>query len=58
MFNPFNYIGDAPDRFIVYTKLISQPQLAKNAKLVETSRKQYVHSVYLVIYTKSTSTII
>jgi sortase A len=26
---PFNYIGDAPDRFIVYTKLVSQPQLAK-----------------------------
>jgi sortase A len=26
---PFNYIGDAPDRFIVYTKLVTQPQLAQ-----------------------------
>lgn len=26
---PFDYIGDAPDRFIVYTKLVSQPKTEK-----------------------------
>jgi hypothetical protein len=31
--------------------------MQEKAKLVETSRKQYVQCVYLVIYTKSTSTI-
>lgn len=25
---PFNYIGNAPDRFIVYTKLVSAPKIA------------------------------
>jgi sortase A len=25
---PFNYIGDAPDRFIVYTKLVSKPHIS------------------------------
>ncbi len=29
---PFNFIGDAPDRFIVYTKLISKPDLSKEKK--------------------------
>ncbi|PGZ12829.1 class D sortase [Bacillus cereus] len=26
---PFEYIGDAPDRFVVYTKLVSKPDLKK-----------------------------
>lgn len=26
---PFEYIDDAPDRFIVYTKLVSKPDLEK-----------------------------
>ncbi|WP_390881312.1 sortase [Bacillus bingmayongensis] len=28
---PFDYIGDAPDRFIVYTKLVSKPDLEKQS---------------------------
>ncbi|PGW34028.1 class D sortase [Bacillus cereus] len=28
---PFEYIGDAPDRFIVYTKLVSKPDLEKQS---------------------------
>ncbi len=25
---PFTYIGDAPDRYIIYTKLVSKPEIA------------------------------
>lgn len=28
---PFNYVGDAPERFIVYTKLLSKPDLEKKS---------------------------
>lgn len=28
---PFDFIGDAPDRYIVYTKLISQPEIKLSA---------------------------
>lgn len=27
---PFDFIGDAPDRYIVYTKLVSSPIVASN----------------------------
>ncbi|PLS02340.1 class D sortase [Neobacillus cucumis] len=30
---PFNYIGNAPDRFIVYTKLVSQPDMLETGNI-------------------------
>ncbi|SDZ34368.1 Sortase family protein [Bacillus sp. 166amftsu] len=32
---PFEYIGDASDRFIVYTKLVSKPDLERQLFLKE-----------------------